>query len=43
VANTLDMVEGDKAGGYLIGESKAEWVPRNELAWRMRDLVRARA
>jgi phosphopantothenoylcysteine synthetase/decarboxylase len=43
VANTLDMVEGDKAGGYLIGEAKAEWVPRNELAWRMRDLVRARA
>src|SRR4051794_24933297 len=35
VANTLDMVEGDKAGAFLIGATGHEWVPRGELPERL--------
>jgi phosphopantothenoylcysteine synthetase/decarboxylase len=39
VANTLDMVEGDKAGAYLLGEQGQEWVPRAQLAERLARLA----
>lgn len=39
VANTLDMVGGDAAGAYLIGESGEEWVARADLAARLVRLV----
>lgn len=35
VANTLDMVEGEKAGAFLLGDGGPEWVPRAELAERL--------
>jgi len=40
VANTLDMLEGDKAGAYLLSEQGSEWLPRAELAPRMARLAR---
>lgn len=40
VANTLDMVEGEKAGGYLLSAEGAEWVARAELPGRLAKLVR---
>lgn len=39
VANTLDMVEGPKAGAYLLSKGSVEWLPREQLATRMRDLL----
>ena len=39
VANTLDMVEGERAGAYLLGENGEEWVPRGTLAGRLAKLV----
>ncbi|HEV8607887.1 MAG TPA: phosphopantothenoylcysteine decarboxylase [Tepidisphaeraceae bacterium] len=42
VANTLEMVEGENAGAYLIGEKGEEWVARGRLAERMVELVRQR-
>lgn len=42
VANTLDMVEGQDAGAYLVGDFGHEWVPRGNLAGRLADLVRPR-
>lgn len=39
VANTLDMVEGDGAGAYLLSAAEPEWVPRAELPGRVRRLV----
>ena len=39
VANTLDMVEGDKSGAFLLGEGAPEWVPRAELAERLARLA----
>lgn len=39
VANTLDMVEGDGAGAFLLSESAAEWVPREKLPARMLRLL----
>ena len=42
VANTLDMVEGQGAGGFLIGKDGNEWVGREKLAARMVELVRQR-
>jgi len=35
IANTLEMVEGDGAGAYLISESGEEFVPRAGLATRL--------
>jgi len=40
VANTLDMVHGAEAGGYLLSDGEPEWVPRAKLAERMAQLVR---
>ena len=40
VANTLEMVEGDRAGAYLLSDSGEEWVPRAELAARMVRVVK---
>ena len=31
VANTLDMVSGDRAGAYLLSDAGEEWVPRAQL------------
>jgi phosphopantothenoylcysteine synthetase/decarboxylase len=39
VANTLDMVEGDKAGAFLLSDAGQEWVPRAELAVRLARLA----
>jgi len=39
VANTLDMVEGDQAGAYLLSDRGAEWVLRNELPSRLKRIV----
>ena len=35
VANTLEMVTGDGAGAFLIGDAGHAWVPRGELPGRM--------
>ncbi|MEZ0264268.1 MAG: phosphopantothenoylcysteine decarboxylase [Phycisphaerae bacterium] len=35
VANTLDMVEGERAGAYLIADGGEEFVPRADLAERL--------
>src|SRR3954468_985435 len=42
VANTLEMVEGQQAGAFLIGKDGEEWVTRERLAGRMVELVRQR-
>jgi phosphopantothenoylcysteine synthetase/decarboxylase len=42
LANTLDMVEGQGAGAFLIGKEGQEWVGREKLAARMVELVRQR-
>jgi len=42
VANTLDMVEGQGAGAFLIGKDGQEWVGREQLPARMVGLVRQR-
>ncbi|HEY7116323.1 MAG TPA: phosphopantothenoylcysteine decarboxylase [Tepidisphaeraceae bacterium] len=39
VANTLEMVDGDRAGAYLISSTGHEFVPRAALAWRLAELV----
>jgi phosphopantothenoylcysteine synthetase/decarboxylase len=39
VANTLDMVEGDAAGAFLLGDGTKEWVPRAELPQRLMRLA----
>jgi hypothetical protein len=39
VANTLEMVEGEKAGAYLLSEDGAEFIPRGELAGRLTRVV----
>jgi len=40
LANTLDMVAGENAGAFLIGEGIEEWVSRPELPTRLAGLVR---
>jgi phosphopantothenoylcysteine synthetase/decarboxylase len=40
VANTLDMVDGDHAGAFLLSDAGEEWVPRAELPARLLRLVR---
>jgi phosphopantothenoylcysteine synthetase/decarboxylase len=42
VANTLDMVEGQGAGAFLIGKDGNEWVSREKLPGRMVELVKQR-
>jgi phosphopantothenoylcysteine synthetase/decarboxylase len=39
VANTLDMVDGPKAGAYLLSDAAAEWVARDVLPERLRALL----
>lgn len=39
VANTLDMVEGNRAGAYLLSDAAEEWVPRAELPARLSRLL----
>ena len=41
VANTLDMVEGERAGAYLLSDNGQEWVARGALAERLVRLVAA--
>jgi phosphopantothenoylcysteine synthetase/decarboxylase len=40
VANTLEMVQGERAGAYLLSDVGDEWVPRAELSNRMAKLIR---
>jgi hypothetical protein len=42
VANTLEMVEGEQAGAYLLSDGGAEFVPRAGLARRLAGVVRER-
>jgi phosphopantothenate---cysteine ligase (CTP) len=39
VANTLEMVEGPKAGAYLLSKAGSEWIPRSDLPARMLRLL----
>lgn len=39
VANTLDMVDGDRAGAYLLSDSGSEWIARAQLAMRLAKLA----
>lgn len=39
IANTLDMVEGDHAGAYLVSDSEERFIPRDRLAEVCRELV----
>jgi phosphopantothenoylcysteine synthetase/decarboxylase len=39
VANTLEMVEGEGAGAYLLSDASVEWVPRDVLPARLAKLV----
>ena len=43
VANSLDMVTGDRAGAFLLSDAGSEWVPRDRLAERCAQLVAAKA
>ena len=42
VANTLEMVEGQQAGAFLIAKEEQEWVTRERLPGRMVELVKQR-
>ncbi len=42
IANTLDMVQGDQAGAYLVSPIAEEFVPRDQLAARCVELVQSR-
>ena len=39
VANSLDMVSGERAGAFLLSDAGDEWVPRPELATRCARLI----
>lgn len=39
LANTLEMVQGQRPGAYLLSDRGEEWVPRKELPARMVRLV----
>lgn len=39
IANTLDMVEGDHAGAYLVSDSEERFIPREKLAEVCRELM----
>jgi phosphopantothenoylcysteine decarboxylase/phosphopantothenate--cysteine ligase len=41
IANTLDMVEGDRAGAYLLSDAPPEFIPRADLATRLTEVVRS--
>jgi phosphopantothenoylcysteine decarboxylase/phosphopantothenate--cysteine ligase len=40
VANTLDMLAGENPGAWLLSEHGHEWVKRDALPGRLRDLLR---
>ncbi len=40
VANTLDMVTGDRAGAYLLSDQSPQWIPRGDLPARLLSIVR---
>jgi phosphopantothenoylcysteine decarboxylase/phosphopantothenate--cysteine ligase len=40
IANTLDMIEGENAGAYLISQTGHEFIPRPQLAQKLVELVR---
>jgi hypothetical protein len=40
VANTLEMVQGDAPGAFLLSETGEEWIPRAELSTRMNRLIK---
>jgi phosphopantothenoylcysteine synthetase/decarboxylase len=40
VANTLEMVDGPRAGAYLLSEKGEEWIARDQLPARMLRLLR---
>jgi phosphopantothenate---cysteine ligase (CTP) len=42
VANTLEMVSGEHAGAFLIGRETTEWVERERLAARLRQILAGR-
>ena len=42
VANTLDMVNGEQAGAYLLSAGTHEWVARDALAGKCAELVSRR-
>ena len=42
VANSLDMVEGEGAGAFLLSDSGREWVGRGNLPGRLAEIVRLR-
>lgn len=39
VANTLDMVDGADAGGFLLCDAGQEWIPRAQLPARLAQLI----
>jgi phosphopantothenoylcysteine synthetase/decarboxylase len=41
VANTLEMVQGNNPGAWLLGDSLRERVSRAELAGRLRDVIKS--
>jgi phosphopantothenoylcysteine synthetase/decarboxylase len=41
VANTLDMVQGDAAGAYLLSDAGHEWVARGDLPARLVQIARS--
>lgn len=41
VANTLDMVQGERAGAYLVGHDVEDWIPRGALPARLAALTTA--
>jgi phosphopantothenoylcysteine synthetase/decarboxylase len=43
VANTLDMIDGQRAGAYVISETSFEFIPRVHLPQRLAELVRTYA
>ena len=42
VANTLKMVEGERAGAYLVSDDGAQFIPRAQLATTLTNVVRSR-
>jgi len=42
VANTLEMVEGDRPGAWLLGDGEPRWTDRRDLATSLAGLVASR-
>lgn len=43
VANTMEMTAGDKAGAFLVGDDRVEWISRPALAERLAFLIQEHA